>query len=158
MSRVDTAGAGGVVVAFNPFAEARQVYVEYEPWTGWQSWDEGDWGLADDLNRPVPYQCTESREALSNPRNELTRLVFKADLPPLGYRMYRFAPAIAPAPQPATCIAGSDGLENDLLAVGLDPVEIYHGVPVGNRDVARLADLACQFVEDGDTRRSDPQR
>ena len=41
---------------------------------------------------------------------------------------------------------------------GLDPVEIYHGVPVGNRDVARLADLACQFVEDGDTRRSDPQR
>jgi alpha-mannosidase len=117
---VDTSGPGGTVIAFNPSAQARRPYVEYEPWTGWQSWAEGEWGLVDDCGAAVPYQQVETHEALTSARGGLTRLVFRAELPPLGYRVYRFAPGAPQVAPPTRCRATTDGLENDRIVVGLD--------------------------------------
>ncbi len=47
-NRIDTGGPGATVVLFNPAAAAASTYVEYEPWTGWQNWDEYGWGLVDE--------------------------------------------------------------------------------------------------------------
>ena len=93
----DTGGRGsGAVVVFNPFAQPVRQYVEYEPWTEWQAWTDGAWSLADDDRISVPYQLIETHEALSSPSAvSLNRLVFPAELPPLGYRRYRFAPDLA---------------------------------------------------------------
>ena len=95
---VDTRGPGGAVVLFNPFAQPISQFVEYEPWTDWHPWQSGDWGLTDAENRPVPYQLIETHEALSSPRSSLNRLVFPVELPPMGYRVYRFAPNQPQAP------------------------------------------------------------
>ena len=120
-ARIDTAGPGGTVVVFNPFAQPVRQCVEYEPWTDWQSWADGAWGLVDDEDRPVPYQMIETHEALSSHRSSLNRLVFPVELPPFGYRVYRFA---AELPQPELtggAVARDDSLENDLLRVEFDP-------------------------------------
>ena len=118
--RVDSRGIGGAFVVFNPFPEACRPYVEYEPWTGWQSWTAGQWGLTDAGGQPVPYQVIETHEALTSARGGLTRIVFRTDLPPMGYRLYRFAPASPQATWPAEARATSTSLENDVLFVRLD--------------------------------------
>lgn len=120
-ARVETAGPGGTVVMFNPFPYQVQSYVEYEPWLGWESWQGAGWGLADDAGRPVPHQLVEPQSALNCQRVHLARLVFPVDLPPLGYRVYRFAHGIPAAPIPAQATARLDGLENDMLALRVDP-------------------------------------
>jgi len=122
VARVDTEGPGGAVVLFNPFPYPAARYVEYEPWIGWDSWEAGSWGLTDERGAPVPYQRVETDEALSSPRYGLTRVVFQAHLPSLGYRLYRFVPR-APSMEadPASAVrADPTSLENDLLAVRLD--------------------------------------
>lgn len=50
--------------------------------------------VEDDAGQPVPVQRTRALATTSNPR----RLVFPADLPPLGYRLYWLLPSDAPAP------------------------------------------------------------
>jgi len=120
-ARVDTAGPGGTVVVFNPFAWPVQQYVEYEPWTNWQSWPENGWSLADDAGRPVPYQLIETHEALTSRHGGLNGLVFPVELPPMGYRTYRFAPDL-PQPEVAgSATAGANFLENDQVRVEVDP-------------------------------------
>lgn len=119
-SRVDTAGPGGTVVMFNPFPYQQQVYVEYEPWLDWESWQGQRWGLADDAGRPVPYQLLEPQSSLNCDHVHLARLVFPVDLPPLGYRVYRFAHDIPAAPVPAQATARADGLDNDILSLTVD--------------------------------------
>jgi alpha-mannosidase len=121
-ARVNTAGAGGTVVLFNPSAEPVSEYVEYEPWTEWQLWVPNGWGLTDEAGRAVPHQLIETHEALTRATSGISRLVFRAELPAFGYRVYRFAPG-APVIEPvgAAQVAES-GLENDLFALRLDPV------------------------------------
>jgi alpha-mannosidase len=92
-SQLDTRGAGGSFVLFNPFPEPFQGYVEYEPWTGWQRWRANSWQLTDDAGHPIEHQPVESEEAMRTERSEIARIVFRADLPPLGYRLYRFVKA-----------------------------------------------------------------
>ena len=125
-ARVDTQGTGGTVVLFNPFPTPSRQYVEYEPWTGWRDtghkdWNSGQWGLVDDADQPVAYQRVETHEALSSPRHDTARLLFEAELPPLGYRVYRFAPDLAQVEVPASVSATRASLENDILRVALDP-------------------------------------
>ena len=120
-ARVDTAGAGGTVVLFNTLAEAAAQYVEYEPWTGWQRWDAGRWGLTDEQGRAVPYQLIETHDALTSPGGGLNRIVFPVTLPPMGYRVYRFAPGAPEAQAVGEARTTTAGLENDRLAVRLDP-------------------------------------
>jgi len=125
-ARVDTQGAGGTVVVFNPFACPLSDYIEYEPWTGWHvegqpDWERGHWGLVDDRGQPVAYQRVETREAASSPNRSFTRLVFQAKLPPLGYRVYRFAPDLPQADIPPAVHATETTLKNEILSVRLDP-------------------------------------
>ncbi len=96
-ARIDTRGPGGTVVFFNPFPTTTIQYVEYEPWTGWQNWEQGNWGLVDEQDHPVPYQVIDSHNAINSENHGVTRLVLRADLPPLGYRLYRFAPDLPQA-------------------------------------------------------------
>ncbi len=93
-ARVNTAGAGGTVVLFNPSAEPVSEYVEYEPWTEWQLWAPNGWGLTDEAGRAVPHQLIETHEALTRATSGISRLVFRAELPAFGYRVYRFAPVL----------------------------------------------------------------
>jgi alpha-mannosidase len=93
-NRIDTGGPGATVVVFNPAATAATTYIEYEPWTGWQQWDEYGWGLVDDTARPVAYQNIDPHEALSEPNGRIRRLLFHTTLPAAGYRVFRFAPGL----------------------------------------------------------------
>lgn len=144
-ARVDTSGPGSTVLLFNPFPYRRQEYVEYEPWTENQRWARAGWGLVDEEGRPVAHQVLEASAGVGNAEHGIERLVWKADLPPLGYRLYRFARGLAVpegaahgggaegaeeawtgreshAPAHAsTAWASEEGLENELIAVRLDP-------------------------------------
>ncbi len=120
-SRMATDGPGGSVVLFNPFPEPCHEYVEYEPWTGWEPWVAGGWGLAGQSGVPVPHQLVETHDALTRTGNGLTRVVFRADLPPMGYRLYRFAPASQQATISESARATRTTIENDRLRVRLDP-------------------------------------
>lgn len=118
---IDTRGPGGAVALFNPHAQAFEGYVEYEPWTDWKPWREHDWGLLDETGQPVPYQLLEPREATTATKPSISRLIFPAALPGLGYRVYRFAPD-APKIKLANRVSATEqGLENELIAVRLDP-------------------------------------
>lgn len=117
---IDTSGPGGVLVIFNPFGHPVDQYVEYEPWTGWQSWQDGNWGLADEEGNPVPYQIIETHEALSRPHRGPVRLVFPVSLPAMGYRVYRFQPDFADSPSTEDARAEPLALENDLIRVRFD--------------------------------------
>ena len=120
-ARVNTAGAGGTVVLFNPSAEPVSEYVEYEPWTEWQLWGPNGWGLTDEAGRAVPHQLIETHEALTRATSGISRLVFRAELPAFGYRVYRFAPG-APVIEPVGAAQATEtGLENDLFALRLNP-------------------------------------
>ena len=120
-SALNTQGPGGAVVLFNPFPESCNQYVEYEPWTCWEPWDAGGWGLTDETGAPVAHQLVETHEALTREGNGLTRVVFRAELPPMGYRLYRFAPASPFAALAGEARATSTTIQNDRILVRLDP-------------------------------------
>jgi alpha-mannosidase len=115
---VDTSGAGGVVLLFNTSPEPLQSYIEYEPWTGWQSWQENGWGLVDDQNQPVAHQLIEAKPATGG---GFTRLLFQTRLPPMGYRLYRFDQGLPLLEAPVKAWSVENGLENDHLRLTLDP-------------------------------------
>lgn len=116
--RVDTSGNGGVVLLFNPLAQPLHAYVEYEPWTGWHRWQEAGWGLVDENSQPVPYQLVEAQPATGG---GFVRLLFQADLPPLGYRLYRFDQGLPTAEIEKKVWVSDTSLENEFLRLKLDP-------------------------------------
>lgn len=116
--RVKTSGNGGVFLLFNPFPEPLQTYVEYEPWTGWKSWQEGSWGLVDDQNQRIPYQLVEAQPATGG---GFVRLLFRVNLPPLGYRLYRFMQDLPAVDVENKVWVDESGLENELLRIRIDP-------------------------------------
>ncbi|MCB9125177.1 MAG: alpha-mannosidase [Caldilineaceae bacterium] len=121
-ARIDTRGDGGVVVLFNPHGHDADSYVEYEPWTDWEPWDEGGWGLLDEAGAPVAWQLIESHQALTPEKGGIHRLLCRVRVPALGYRTLRYA---RHAPQPALPESGARAtaatLENDLIAAHFDP-------------------------------------
>lgn len=121
-ARIDTSGEGGAVILFNPHGHELDLYQEYEPWTNWEPWDEGRWGLLDETGAPVAYQLIESHQALTPERGGIHRLLFRTRLPAFGYRTVRFA---RNAPQTEGMDTGVHAtpttLENDLIAVHIDP-------------------------------------
>lgn len=118
-AQVDTRGPGGAFILFNPFPYPLDTYVQYEPWTEWQAWDAGSWGLVDECGQPVIHQPVEASAAAGS--NGLTRLIFHAQLPPLGYRTYHFAPRLPRGENFPAVHADPTGLQNDRLIVRLDP-------------------------------------
>jgi alpha-mannosidase len=121
-SQIDTRGPGGTVVLFNPAAEPAERTVEYEPWTEWDAWDAGGWGLADERGAPVAWQKVASHEALTSPEGRgIHRLVFRASLPPLGYRVFRFAKGLPQGDLASAVKVTPTTLENEHLRIALDP-------------------------------------
>jgi alpha-mannosidase len=103
------------IVVFNPHAWAGKVNVELE--FGRLKEHEV---LLDDADRQVPVQVVQSW-ATTRGRN---RLSFIADLPPLGYRVYRVASR--PAETTVAPIEASDTvLENDRFRLEIDPQTGY---------------------------------
>jgi alpha-mannosidase len=152
-ARVDTDGPGGTLLCLNPFPYPLRQYVEYEPWTGWSEWNQGEWSLTDDEGCAVPWQLIEPHNALSQAgsNNHINRLVFPVDLPPLGYRVYRFAPGLPREEVQSQVTASASSLENDRLLVRLDPAT---GVILSCQDRASGVELVgagwnvAQVLED----------
>jgi alpha-mannosidase len=118
---LDTQGPGSGVVVFNPFPYRLQQYVEYEPWTEWQPWEDGDWGLVDEAGEPVPHQSVEPDAAINAGNEAMNRLVFPVDLPPLGHRLYRFAPKLPRRQVAGKLIITPNTLENEHWRLRVDP-------------------------------------
>jgi alpha-mannosidase len=101
------------IVVFNPQAWPVRSIVELE-FGGLKATD----GLVDDEDRPVPLQPIQSYATVSAWRS---RLAFEADVPALGYRLYRIrADAARPGATPLRTTPTS--LENDHLRLELDAV------------------------------------
>jgi alpha-mannosidase len=118
---VDTSGPGGALLVFNPFPYPFRGCLEYEPWTGGERWRASSWGLVDDGNSPVPHQVIEAQPATGRSETRgFDRLLFQADLSPLGYRLYRYDRGL-PVQQPlAGAQAHDNALENEFLRIRLD--------------------------------------
>ena len=117
------------IVVFNPHAWAAKLYVELE----FGGHKEGDI-LVDDEDRQVPLQVLRPSALVSGWRQ---RLGFVAELPSLGYRVFRVVPRprqIAVSPIQADDLS----LENDRFRLRIDPDSGYiselhdkqHGVDV----------------------------
>lgn len=70
------------MVVFNPHAWPVRVNAELE--LGWPRNHDAEQTLVDDQDKPVPYQLVQSHNTAGG-----RRLSFIADLPALGYRVYR---------------------------------------------------------------------
>jgi alpha-mannosidase len=100
------------VVVFNPHPWRLRADVELE----FKGFPTGRARMTDERGAAVPVQATRSRATVEGSRG---RLVFPADLPPLGYRTYRIYPTdVAP---PNVVAATETTLENGFLALEIDP-------------------------------------
>ena len=100
------------VVVFNPHPWRLRADVELE----FKGFTTGRARMTDEHGAAVAVQATRSRAMVEGSRG---RLVFGADVPPLGYRVYRIYPTdLAPS---ETVTATETTLENDFLALEVDP-------------------------------------
>jgi len=95
--------------------------------------------LTDDAGQSVPVQRVQSH-ATANGRN---RIAFVADLPALGYRVYRLAPSTPKLPEH----------RNSDVLHGQDPDMLYGQVsdPVGSQDLPLLENDRLRLTFDPDT-------
>ncbi|WP_081844762.1 alpha-mannosidase [Cellulomonas sp. URHE0023] len=76
-------------------------------------------GVVDDVGEPVRWQPTQSRAAAA--AQGRSSLVLRADLPALGYRLYRVHRTSDAQVTATSLVATPDLLENDLVRIELDP-------------------------------------
>jgi alpha-mannosidase len=100
------------IVVFNPHPWRLRADVEFE--LAWLAPDGAR--MTDDEGAAVSVQQTRPQTAMSSARG---RLVFAADLPPLGYRVYRIHPGFQE--RASTLLATKTTLENDSLSIEVDP-------------------------------------
>ena len=108
------------VVVFNPhpWPVGTDVVIHY-------GWAPGPVHVVDDEGRAVVWQRTRSRAATGETlRNAV---VFRADLPALGYRMYRVRPGAEPrdaswsTTSPGSLAVSEAVLENDVVRIAINP-------------------------------------
>jgi alpha-mannosidase len=102
------------IIVFNPHAWPVRETIELEMYR-WKP----EAVLVDDQDQPVPHQQIQSTTVTSR-----VRLSFTADLPALGYRVYRFRPAGTPG-NFTTVEATDTTLENEYLRLDIDPETGY---------------------------------
>ncbi len=103
------------IAVFNPHAWAVRANVEVE-----MNRPQGDALLVDDLGREQPFQHVQSQATTGWRR----RLSFIADLPPMGYRLYRLVDR--PATQVFRAVTASAAtLENQRFRLCFDPATGY---------------------------------
>jgi alpha-mannosidase len=103
------------IVVFNPHAWESRTNVEIEV-----GWLKGGEILVDDIDRQIPHQFVQS-QATANGR---WRLSFMADLPALGYRVFRLIPRPTAVEFPVVS-ASSNVLENGAIRLEFDPETGY---------------------------------
>lgn len=131
--RIDPAPDTWPIAVFNPHAWAASVDVELES-GGLQPTDV----LFDDEDRPIASQMVRSAATVNAWRR---RLAFVADLPPLGYRLFRVRrfPEGADRPGLADAIGATDTtLDNGRLRMEIDPLS---GTIKRLRDLRRGLDV-----------------
>ena len=98
------------LVVFNPHAWPLRADVELE-----YTWlPAGGVRMTDDAGASVPVQAIRPQTTMSSSRG---RLVFPADVPPLGYRVYKLYPG---ADESARAGGERHDLENEHLALDVD--------------------------------------
>ncbi len=103
------------IVVFNPHAWPCKLEVQAELGSL-----ADEHALLDDQGQPVPVQRMQPEATV----RERSRLCFVADLPPLGYRVYRVMAQASAAQQPPV-IASDAALENEHLRLAFDPATGY---------------------------------
>lgn len=105
-------------VVFNLTGTRRRTPLEYEPWTDLLG--GGTRRLRDDAGGEVPYQALATEGA--NTWRGRPRLLFVADVPAFGYRVYRYAHADTAAATAAPAVVATErGLESATWRLELDP-------------------------------------
>ncbi|AWN21956.1 alpha-mannosidase [Deinococcus irradiatisoli] len=107
-------GDGVPLLIFNPGARERNEAIELEL----NDWHTPNLRLLDDTGAEVVVQRLPSESVNGEGR---PRFVFRAALPPLGYRLYRVVDE-APAPTETSLQVSSTHLENEFWRLELDPV------------------------------------
>jgi alpha-mannosidase len=75
--------------------------------------------VVDDTGQPVLFQRTQPSATTSDTGRGA--IVFRAELPALGYRVYRLRPGAAATVTPSRPLTASEGvLENDFVRIGID--------------------------------------
>ena len=100
-------------VVFNLTGLRQQAPLEHEPWVD-KRVDEPR-RLVDDGDTEIAYQVVHAEALVS----WMSRIMFIADVPAYGYRVYRFAHGAA-APVPSTLTAAPDGLESGAWRLEID--------------------------------------
>jgi len=106
--------------------------------------------LTDDAGQPVPVRCIQSH-ATANGRNRIT---FIADLPALGYRVYRLAPGTPKPPAHEDSDVPLLGQIPDASPYEQDPDAILYGQvlrPRGVRDLPLLENDQFRLTFDPET-------
>ncbi|HUS63991.1 MAG TPA: glycoside hydrolase family 38 C-terminal domain-containing protein [Kofleriaceae bacterium] len=111
---IDPAPGGKPIAVFNPHAWASRVLVELD----YGGLRDGQ-VLVDDEGRRVAFQVVRSGATVATWRK---RLAFVAELPPLGWRVYRVVPGeAARGAEPSSDLEVSEGrMSNALVALALD--------------------------------------
>ena len=110
-SRVNTNGAGVPVIVFNPLAWDRTQPVEFE--ATFPSATNGV-EVRDDTGKVLASQVIGR-----DPQARSLRVVFMAQLPALGYRVFHFVPSAKAAVSSNT--GGKPQIENEFLSVNVNP-------------------------------------
>jgi len=107
-------GDGVPVVVFNPSPWPRREVIDVEL----NDWHIDELQVQDDQNRPVVHQFAEGEAG--PPRK---RVAFLADVPPLGYRLYRIVdrPPALPGPDALPLAADERVMENHWWRLELEP-------------------------------------
>jgi alpha-mannosidase len=75
----------------------------------------------DEQGRAVPHQRIDAQSAKGWPDAAVNRLTFRAEVPALGYRLYRFARGDSRTEAAGGARIDDNGLSNNRLAIRLDP-------------------------------------
>jgi len=102
------------LVVFNPHPWRLRADVELE----FAGFPGGEARLVGDDGAEVPLQRTRSHATVNGPRG---RVVFPADVSPLGYRVYRLQPGTGTYQVRAGYVPGPPQLENEHVLLELDP-------------------------------------
>ncbi|MFC4454207.1 alpha-mannosidase [Deinococcus sonorensis] len=106
-------GDGVPLLVFNPSGDARDEAVELEL----NDWHTSNLRLTDEAGQTVPHQRLQPESVNGNGR---PRFVFRAQLPPFGYRMYRVLDEPSPEAEPALS-ATPERLENPHWTLLFEP-------------------------------------
>lgn len=105
-------GDGVPVVVFNPSPWVRREVIAVET----NDWD-GEMAVLDDQNQPVLHQSGQP-DCVAGSR---PRAVFVAEVPPLGYRLYRLSNEAPPEPRQTGLTVSAGGLENRWWRLAINP-------------------------------------